>query len=523
MLTSFNRGFEFIRGLYNELMAFAVKQPRKMIAVSMATLLFNLLLLPFVGTELQPTYDSGEFRINLKGAPGIGLEQMGKWSEPLEEKVMQVPEVNVTSMHLGGIRTSVNEGAIEVKLSPLEERRRGMLEIMSELRKSFKDVGDIQVSVVTNQGSRGDPRPVQIGLRGSDLKKLTEYANDLAEKIRQVPGATDVEMIGIASEPEIVVRLDQLKASQLGLDNTSVGKVVQYAFQGRRTGRSYTIGNNDYDIILQLDKEDRRTIQDVANLRVSTESGTFVRLGDVADVQMSSGPTRIDREGRQRQIAVYANTVGISPGELLKIIEGKLIPELNMDIGYRYKLIGGSDMMNRIFGEIVKAVILAVILIYMVLAAEFESFSQPLVIMMSLPFGAGASGCQSDRQYDVPDRGHYAFGSGYQECDFAGGLCESGEGTGTAVTRCHSGGLFFASASYFHDYLIYHAGYDPHCLGNRLRRRIAPEHGCRIDRRFDHFHFINAGSGAFDLFAYGTVSGKTSSAETDGCPGKRVK
>lgn len=386
MLTSFNRGFEFIRGLYNELMAFAVKQPRKMIAVSMATLLFNLLLLPFVGTELQPTYDSGEFRINLKGAPGIGLEQMGKWSEPLEEKVMQVPEVNVTSMHLGGIRTSVNEGAIEVKLSPLEERRRGMLEIMSELRKSFKDVGDIQVSVVTNQGSRGDPRPVQIGLRGSDLKKLTEYANDLAEKIRQVPGATDVEMIGIASEPEIVVRLDQLKASQLGLDNTSVGKVVQYAFQGRRTGRSYTIGNNDYDIILQLDKEDRRTIQDVANLRVSTESGTFVRLGDVADVQMSSGPTRIDREGRQRQIAVYANTVGISPGELLKIIEGKLIPELNMDIGYRYKLIGGSDMMNRIFGEIVKAVILAVILIYMVLAAEFESFSQPLVIMMSLPF-----------------------------------------------------------------------------------------------------------------------------------------
>ena len=97
MLTSFNRGFEFIRGLYNELMAFAVKQPRKMIAVSMATLLFNLLLLPFVGTELQPTYDSGEFRINLKGAPGIGLEQMGKWSEPLEEKVMQVPEVNVTS------------------------------------------------------------------------------------------------------------------------------------------------------------------------------------------------------------------------------------------------------------------------------------------------------------------------------------------------------------------------------------------------------------------------------------------
>ena len=135
-----------------------------------------------------------------------------------------------------------------------------------------------------------------------------------------------------------------------------------------------------------MDKSDRRTIQDVANLRVSTESGEFVRLGDVAEVKLGSGPTRIDREGRQRQIGVYSNAVGTSPGDLLKVIEGQLIPELNMDIGYRYKLIGNSDMMSRIFGEIVKAVVLAIVLIYMVLAAEFESFSQPFVIMMSLPF-----------------------------------------------------------------------------------------------------------------------------------------
>ena len=295
-------------------------------------------------------------------------------------------EVRVENMHLGGVRTAVNEGAIEVKLKPAEERKRGMLDIMADLRGKFRNVGDMQVAVVTNQGSRGDPRPVQIGLRGSDLVRLTKYANDLAEKIRQVPGSADVEVIGIDPEPEIMIRLDQSKASQLGLDNTTVGKVVQYAFQGKSTGNSYTIGNNDYDIIIQMDKQDRRTIQDVANLMVSTESGGYVRLGDVAEVRLGSGPTRIDREGRQRQIAVYSNAVGISTGDLLKVIEEKLIPELNMDIGYRYRLVGNSDMMSRIFGEIVKAVILAIVLIYMVLAAEFESFSQPFVIMMSLPF-----------------------------------------------------------------------------------------------------------------------------------------
>ena len=148
-------------------------------------------------------------------------------------------EVRVENMHLGGVRTAVNEGAIEVKLKPAEERKRGMLDIMADLRGKFRNVGDMQVAVVTNQGSRGDPRPVQIGLRGSDLVRLTKYANDLAEKIRQVPGSADVEVIGIDPEPEIMIRLDQSKASQLGLDNTTVGKVVQYAFQGKSTGNSY--------------------------------------------------------------------------------------------------------------------------------------------------------------------------------------------------------------------------------------------------------------------------------------------
>ena len=161
---------------------------------------------------------------------------------------------------------------------------------------------------------------------------------------------------------------------------------MQYAFQGKKTGNSYTIGNNDYDIIMQLDKGDRRTLQDVANLQVSTDSGEYIRLGDIAEVSMGSGPQRIDREGRQRQVAVYANATGVSPGELLKTTQEKLIPELNMDIGYRYKMIGDADMMNRVFSEVVKAVVLAIVLIYMVLAAEFESYSQPFVIMMSLPF-----------------------------------------------------------------------------------------------------------------------------------------
>ena len=389
LLERFEAGFDSLREFYDRLMKFAVGHPKKFIAASFATLLLNFLLFPFLGIELQPVYDSGEFSVNLKAPPGTSLERMSRLVQPLEQEIASLPEVRVAATRIGGVRTPVNEGGIDVKLYPASERKRGMQEIMSELRRKFSSVGEMQVAVVTNQGGgggRGESRPVQIGLRGSDLEYLMRYANELADMIRGFPGATDVEIQGNDAEPEIVIRLDQLKASRLGLDNSAVGSVVQYAFQGKNTRNSYTIGNNDYNIVIQMEKANRRTVDDVKNLRVSTASGNFIRLGDIAEVTLESGPTRINREGRQRQIAVYADTVGTSPGDLLQKIQSDYIPALNMDIGYRAKMIGQSDMMSRIFGEVVKAIVLAIVLIYMVLAAEFESLSQPLIIMMSLPF-----------------------------------------------------------------------------------------------------------------------------------------
>lgn len=389
LLERFEAGFDSMREAYDRLMQFAVGHPKKFIAASFATLLLNFLLFPFLGIEMQPVYDSGEFSVNVKAPPGTSLERMARLVQPLEQEIASLPEVRVAATRIGGVRTPVNEGSIDVKLKNVGERQRSMQEIMRELRKNFSSVGEMQVAVVTNQGGgggRGESRPVQIGLRGNDLEYLMHYASELADMIRGFPGATDVEIQGNDAEPEILIRLDQLKASRLGLDNSAVGTVVQYAFQGKSTRNSYTIGNNDYDIIIQMEKANRRTVDDVKNLRVSTTGGSFIRLGDIAEVTLESGPTRINREGRQRQIAVYADTVGTSPGDLLQKIQSDYIPALNMEIGYRAKMIGQSDMMSRIFGEVVKAIVLAIVLIYMVLAAEFESLSQPLIIMMSLPF-----------------------------------------------------------------------------------------------------------------------------------------
>lgn len=386
-LDKFEAGFQSVREMYDSLMAWTLERPKKVVAVGIISLLLNLLLLPFVGTEFQPTYDSGEFSVNVKAPIGTSLQKTVELAKPLQQEISQLPEVKIVALNVGNGRNPANQGSLDIRLKPSNERERSMQEIMDELRGRFRNVEGLKVTVVSNQGGgRGDSRPVQIGLRGSNIKELKNYAQQLADMLRQTEGATDVDISDSEEQPEIVVKLDHAKASEFGLDATEVGKVIEMAIMGKSTSNSYTIGDNDYDIILQLEQSQRTNINDVMNLRISSSSGQFIRLGDIADVRYGSGPTRIEREDKQRQIVVYANTVGISPGDLISKVRNEYIPELNLPPGYNYKMIGQADNMARSFKEVYKAVILAIVVVYMVLAAQFESFSQPLIIMVSLPF-----------------------------------------------------------------------------------------------------------------------------------------
>lgn len=386
-LDKFEAGFQSVREMYDSLMAWALERPKKVVAVGIISLLLNLLLLPFVGTEFQPTYDSGEFSVNVKAPIGTSLQKTVELAKPLQQEISQLPEVKIVALNIGNGRNPVNQGSLDIRLKPSNERERSMQQIMDDLRGRFQNIEGLKVTVVSNQGGgRGDSRPVQIGLRGSNIKELKNYAQQLADMIRQTDGATDVDISDSEEQPEIVVKLDHAKASEFGLDATEVGKVIEMAIMGKSTSNSYTIGDNDYDIILQLEQSQRTNINDVMNLRISSSAGQFIRLGDIADVRYGSGPTRIEREDKQRQIVVYANTVGISPGDLISKVRDEYIPELNLPSGYNYKMIGQADNMARSFKEVYKAVILAIVVVYMVLAAQFESFSQPLIIMVSLPF-----------------------------------------------------------------------------------------------------------------------------------------
>ena len=385
ILDKWEEGFLALRDNYRFILQWSLKRPKKLVAFAILSLFLNALLLPFIGVEFQPTYDSGEFNVILTATSGTSMDKMKELVEPIEKQVLAIPELESAFVLIGANR-QVNKVSIGVRLIDSDKRSRSMSQIMDQLRVAFRNVKNLKVAVQSNQGlGRGDSRPVQVGLRGPELEVLNRSAYDLAEAIKQIPGTTDVDISSDQSEPEVQIKLDAIKAADTGIDSTIAGDVIQIAFLGKTTKNQYNVADSDYDIRVQLQPASRLSIQDVSNLRISSKTGTFVRLGDIADVKFSSGPTQIDRESRQRQVIVYANTVGASTGEVLNKVK-ELIPDLNLPLGYTYKFVGQAQMMQDSFKEIGKALLLAVILIYMVLAAEFESFIHPLTIMLSLPF-----------------------------------------------------------------------------------------------------------------------------------------
>jgi HAE1 family hydrophobic/amphiphilic exporter-1 len=385
LLDRFEAGFQEFQHFYRRILTWALTHPKKLVAIAVLSLFANGLLLPFLGSEFQPTYDSGEFNITMNAPAGTSLEKMRELVKPVEAQVLAIQERESSYLIIGS-GGQAGKATMGVKLVPSGERSRSMDKIMDELRLHFRDIGRLKVTVTNNQGmGRGDSRPVQIALRGPELDKLNQMAQQLVEKIRQIPGTTDVDVSAEQSSPEIQVAVDAVRVSDAGLDTTTVATTIQMAFLGTTTRNEFNPSDKDYQIRVQLEEQGRRSLDDVANLLIASKTGNFVRLGDIANVTLSSGPTQIDRESRQRQVIVYANVVGVSAGDITTKVK-ELMPGMNLPLGYSYKFVGQAQTMQDSFMEIGKALLLAVVLIYMVLAAQFESFIHPFTIMLSLPF-----------------------------------------------------------------------------------------------------------------------------------------
>jgi HAE1 family hydrophobic/amphiphilic exporter-1 len=280
----------------------------------------------------------------------------------------------------------VDEGTVYVRLVPRAERRRHQEEVSTELRRELTRLTGVTASIST--GSFGDQKQIQLQLRGPDTRELARLADRVAADVRQVPGAVDVGLSTKGQKPELEVRIDRALAGSLGVTVGQVAQALRPAFAGVDTGDWVDPVGETRDVTVRLAARARKNPNDLAALPILVQGpqggSVSVPLGQIATIESGLGPARIDHLDRDRVISVQANTEGRALSEVMGAITARL-GRFELPAGYTISYGGETEDQQEVFGRILTALAVAILLMYLVLVIQFESFLDPLAILLSLP------------------------------------------------------------------------------------------------------------------------------------------
>jgi HAE1 family hydrophobic/amphiphilic exporter-1 len=383
---------------YRALLHRALARPIVTVLVAAAVTGASVLLYPMIGSELLPPSDEGEVRVSGEMDIGTRLRIVDRQTRLMESIVgPAVPEARASVVTVGssGYRPdSGAEGDIRLSLVPSSQRSRSNTEIADDLRRRLEGkIPGMKVRTRAPQGQfilervLGDQHEgITDEVRGFELPVLEALARRAAEVIADVPGITDVETVRKAGVPQASIRIDRGKASQLGLTVRQIAETIETAVAGRRAG-DYRPAGYSYRILVQLEDPTQRSIDDILDLTLETPSGDAVALRNVVSVEHGRGPVLIDRKDQQRIMTVSANIAGRDMGSVAADVQQRL-SEIPRPIGYELIVAGSVEEQREAFGELIVSLLLSLALVYMVLACQYESLRDPLVVMLSVPVAA---------------------------------------------------------------------------------------------------------------------------------------
>jgi len=400
----FNRIGGQIKDLYGSVIGFALNHKILIVLVVAIISGASLLMIPQIGSEFIPPMDEGEIMIDVELPAGMILAETSEVALEIEELVSDIPEIETVYTTVGsgggqGARIGLagggtNQASLEISLVSSTERDRSTTEIINEMQELTAGIPRSEISVVdmaSNFGGIGGGSPVAVRIQGPDLERLEEMSNQMADIVEGVGGTMNVETSFDEGRPEVVVRVDQAKSSELGIPAAMVANTVNTGLDGT-VPTLYRSGGSEYDIRVRLAENGRESISDLRRLRIATPVAGLVELQEVAEIAIVDGPVQIDRESQERTATVTADLDGRDLGSVAEDIEAEL-GGFNLPDGYRIDITGEAEEMEAAFGDLSYAFILAVVLIYMIMAAQFESLVHPLAIMFSVPLAViGAIG-----------------------------------------------------------------------------------------------------------------------------------
>ncbi len=382
------KGFDKMFDVYRPLLALALRNRSKVIAIAAASVVAGLALFVVLGKEFLPAEDQGRYMVRLETPIDYSLSRADSAMKKIDEQLRQRPEVQSTFYVTGSDLTpDINKSRIYVNLKERKDRNIIQIDSMKQVRDFLGNAQDIKSSVEMIAMVGGGMRsvPIQLMIQGRDLDDLNMRTLAIRNEFAKLPGIVDVDTSIETGKPEVCISIDRDKAANLGVSASSIGGMVNTMIGGEIVGKYKDKKEGErYDITARLLSSERDHPDDIDTLWVRSSTGELVHLKDVTNIQTGKGPTVIMHYNRQRAATLFAGTdknkpMGQAMTELNAIVKKNVTP----DISTRY--VGMADAMLDAFKNIAFALVIAVIMVYMILASQFESFVHPFTIMFSLP------------------------------------------------------------------------------------------------------------------------------------------
>lgn len=397
--------YAWIDRVYGRMLGWSMRHRLSMLGIAAVVTASAVFLYPYVGKELVPDDDQGEFNVNVRLPRGTSYARTEEYAQPIEKDILALPALRRVRIQIGNGNASFG-----VSMVDLEERNISQQELMIRTRAMLRKYQGARISVSGGTdisgastsgpggpgggrgggggGGGGSSNRLNILIQGADVQQLQEYTVQLMDKLRPIRGVVDVDSNFEPTQPELRIDVNRARAADLGVNIDTLANNLRSLVGGEEVSE-FKDGDDQFIVRLRLDEPYRSNPTGMGDLLVPAGPGRTVRVSDVAVLSNDAGPASIERYNRQRQISVNANLQGRPLSEVLAEAREK-VDELHLKPGYQAIFGGSAKTLAEASNNFIIAIVLAVLFIYMVLASQFNSFIHPLTIMTSLPLSLPA-------------------------------------------------------------------------------------------------------------------------------------
>lgn len=386
----FNRFIERLNNGYGNALKKVLKYRKTTVFVTILAIVGSLALIPFIGAEFIPQADEGQMEVRVETSAGSSLEHTQSIVDEVHEKLEKYEkdiETNYVNVGSGGMATmgsSGNTASFMMQLVPSAEREKTTTEIVKEINEDVKDIVGADIRVSESQDmSMGEPIAIQIN--GPEHDVLRDLSEDIAHGISEVEGIHNPETAASEAVPQMQITVDKEKAALHGLSQDDVLGQVQMQFTGQ-IATKYREDGQEMDVTLLYPENERSTIHDLQDMKITNQEGTSFPLEEVVEFKEMQGPVSLLRENQQPQMNITSDIVDRDLGSVVQDVE-KVLTEMEKSFpeGYSYSMGGQAEDMAKSFTDLALALVFSIFLVYAVMAIQFENFLFPFIIMFSMP------------------------------------------------------------------------------------------------------------------------------------------